>query len=51
MGHLLPNEGHACAGGAVERTIDEEWDGKVAVAVGEYRARVALEVERIVAEG
>ena len=23
--------------GAVERAIDEEWDGKVAVAVGEYR--------------
>lgn len=27
-----------------------EWDGEVVVAVGEYRARAALEVERIVAE-
>ena len=37
--------------GVVESAINEEWDGKVAVAVGEFRARAALEVERIVAEG
>ena len=36
--------------GDLARAVDRDWDGKVAVAVAEYRARAALEVERIVAE-